>query len=149
MLDQLVACIDTTRSDIVQDAVSCFADAVREAVGSILGADLAVQAHWDHAVRMTRMLEETAHDLGCWAIPLHKPLSETFFAVQQGLRLTDRQLECEGGARGAVLVSMLAGLGKRVSALLGGRPKFFDFLGEKGEVAMRGLIDMLVAGAGV
>ena len=144
-LSELVACIDTSRSEIVLDGVSCFADAVREVVESIDGADLAVQAHWDHAVGMVRMLGQTAYDLGCWAVPLHKPLSETFFTVRRGLHLTDRQLECKPAMRDATLMSMLAGVGRLLGALIRERPEFFDFLGKKGGVVMGGMVDMLVA----
>ncbi len=144
-LDELVACIDTSHSEIVFDGFSCFADAVRDAVESIDGADLAVQAHWDHAVKILRMLGQTAYDLGCWAVPLHRALSETFFTIHRGLRLTDRQLGCEAGVRGATLMSMLAGVGRGLRALVSGKPDFFDYMGRKGGVVMGGMVEMLVA----
>jgi hypothetical protein len=144
-LDHLTACIDTSTTSVVFDAVSCLADAVRGAVASINGADLSVQAHWDHAVWLAGMLAETAHDLGHWAVPLSRPLAETLFAVRRGVMFTDREMGCEGGARSAVVVSMLGRVGRGLYGLMDGREGFYGYMGREAEAEMVGMVEMLVA----
>jgi hypothetical protein len=144
-LDHLTACIDTSTTSVVFDAVSCLADAVRGAVASINGADLSVQAHWDHAVWLAGMLAETAHDLGHWAVPLSTPLAETLFAVRRGVMFTDREMGCEGGARSAVVVSMLGRVGRGLYGLMDGRERFYGYMGREAEAEMVGMVEMLVA----
>ena len=144
-LDRLTSHIDTSATEVVFDAVSCFADAVRDAMRSLQGADLAVQAHWDHAVGMARLLEDTAHDLGHWAQPLHRPLAETFFAVRGGMRLGGGELCCEGGARSAVVVAMLGGVGRKLRALMDGREGFYGYMGREAGAEMVAVVGMLVS----
>ena len=148
LLKRLSDSIDNQDSATISMGISCFVDVTQRAVYEINGADLAINAHWNHAADIMVLVQQTASDLEFWSAPLHKGLSEMFMAIQTGLCATHEQVEWGNRnpqGRSACIFSLLAKTGDNLYALSRQKATFFDFLGTESAKTMQIIISLLLS----
>ena len=142
--------IDNKASDVISMGIGCFVEVTQRAICEINGADLAINAHWNHAVAIMVLVQQTACDLEFWSMSLHKNLSEMFMAIETGLSVTPEQVELgyrNPSGRDVCILSLLAKTGGNLHALSKRVPTFFDFMGPESAKTMQILISLLLSPA--
>ena len=148
LLKRLSNGIENQESTVISMGIDCFVEVTRRAVCEINGADLAIDAHWDYAVEIMVVIQQTASDLEVWSMPLHKRLSEMFMAIASGLSATPKQVDYgykHPTGRSSCILSLLAATGANLNALLKRAPAFFDFMGIEAANSMQMLINLLLS----
>lgn len=148
LLKRLSNGIENQESTVISMGIDCFVEVTRRAVCEINGADLAIDAHWDYAVDIMVVIQQTASDLEVWSMPLHKRLSEMFMAIASGLSATPKQVDYgykHPTGRSSCILSLLAATGANLNALLKRAPAFFDFMGIEAANSMQMLINLLLS----